>query len=57
MTTTQAFFWTSRWQKGEREAAEDIARGRVTRFSRANAMFAELDRRRKKKWLFVDLSG
>ena len=28
----QAFFWTSRWQKGEREAEADIEAGRVSRF-------------------------
>ena len=28
----QAWFWTSEWQKGEREASEDIARGHVKRF-------------------------
>ncbi len=27
----QAWFWTENWQKGEREASEDIARGRVRR--------------------------
>jgi AbrB family looped-hinge helix DNA binding protein len=27
----QAWFWTEDWQKGEREASEDIARGRVRR--------------------------
>ena len=27
----QAWFWTEEWQKGEREASEDIARGRVRR--------------------------
>lgn len=27
----QAWFWTEAWQKGEREASEDIARGRVRR--------------------------
>jgi AbrB family looped-hinge helix DNA binding protein len=27
----QAWFWTDEWQKGEREASRDIARGRVRR--------------------------
>lgn len=27
----QAWFWTDDWQIGEREASEDIARGRVRR--------------------------
>ena len=28
----QAWFWTPEWQEGEREADEDIAAGRVTRY-------------------------
>jgi antitoxin PrlF len=27
----QAWFWTDEWQRGEREASEDIAQGRVRR--------------------------
>jgi AbrB family looped-hinge helix DNA binding protein len=27
----QAWFWTDAWQRGEREASEDIAKGRVRR--------------------------
>lgn len=27
----QAWFWTDEWQRGEREASEDIVRGRVRR--------------------------
>jgi antitoxin PrlF len=27
----QAWFWTDDWQRGEREAGEDIARGRTRR--------------------------
>lgn len=27
----QAWFWSPTWQRGEREASEDIARGRVRR--------------------------
>ena len=29
---SQAWFWTEEWQKGEREADEDIAAGRVKEF-------------------------
>jgi antitoxin PrlF len=28
----QAWFWTSRWQQGEKEAEEDILSGRLHRF-------------------------
>jgi AbrB family looped-hinge helix DNA binding protein len=27
----QAWFWTAEWQRGEREASDDIARGRTRR--------------------------
>lgn len=29
---SQAWFWTERWQEGERKADEDIKAGRVKRF-------------------------
>jgi len=28
----QAWFWTSKWQEGERRASEDITKGRLERF-------------------------
>jgi hypothetical protein len=28
----QRWFWTAEWQAGEREADDDIAAGRVTRY-------------------------
>ncbi|WP_241990079.1 MULTISPECIES: hypothetical protein [unclassified Streptomyces] len=40
--TDQAWFWTERWQAGEREASEDIAAGRTTRHADVDAMFAHL---------------
>lgn len=30
--SSQAYFWTEEWQKGERKADEDIKAGRVKRF-------------------------
>jgi len=40
---SQAWFWTERWQRMEREADADIAAGRVTRFDCATALLEELD--------------
>lgn len=45
----QAYFWTARWQKGEREASRDIQEGRVTRFRKSADLFTELNKRRKQK--------
>jgi len=33
----QAWFWTKRWQEGEKEAEEDVKAGRVHRFSEAKS--------------------
>jgi len=41
---SQAYFWTDEWQRGEREAQEDIQRGRVKRFRSAKALIADLKR-------------
>jgi antitoxin component of MazEF toxin-antitoxin module len=41
----QAWFWTEEWQKKEREADEDIAAGRTTRYLSDEAFTAELERR------------
>ncbi len=30
---SQAYFWTKRWQEGEKEADEDIKAGRVKTFN------------------------
>ena len=38
----QAWFWTQDWQKGEREASEDIARGRVRRSAGADEFVESL---------------
>ena len=38
----QAWFWTADWQKGEREASEDIARGRVRRSTGADEFVESL---------------
>jgi len=40
----QAWFWTERWQRMEREADEQIARGEVTVHESVEALIAHLDR-------------
>jgi hypothetical protein len=41
---SQAYFWTRRWQKGEKEAAEDIKAGRVKTFKSADELIKNLDK-------------
>jgi antitoxin PrlF len=38
----QAWFWTKAWQRGEREASEDIARGRTRRSDSGDAFLDSL---------------
>ena len=44
----QAYFWTKRWQQGEREAEADIAAGRVRRFDNAEQALVSLHEEAKK---------
>ena len=39
---SQAYFWTKEWQAGEREAEEDIRRGRVKRFKSVKELMTDL---------------
>jgi AbrB family looped-hinge helix DNA binding protein len=39
----QAWFWTERWQQGEREAEEDIREGRLRRFPDARSAVSSLN--------------
>ncbi|MCX8126835.1 MAG: AbrB/MazE/SpoVT family DNA-binding domain-containing protein [Dehalococcoidia bacterium] len=41
----QAYFWTKKWQEGEREADEDIKASRVKTFDSADELIKELDRK------------
>jgi AbrB family looped-hinge helix DNA binding protein len=41
----QAWFWTERWQKMEREAQADIDAGRVFRFANVDAAIHALENR------------
>jgi AbrB family looped-hinge helix DNA binding protein len=40
----QAWFWTKRWQEGERQADEDIKAGRVYSFPDADSAIASLEK-------------
>lgn len=44
----QAWFWTRRWQEGEREANDDIRSGRVHSFDSARKAITFLHKRVKK---------
>ncbi|MGD0455965.1 MAG: hypothetical protein ABSB69_20460 [Solirubrobacteraceae bacterium] len=43
----QAWFWTQEWQAKEREADEDLAADRVTRYESDEELLAALDERTK----------
>ena len=40
---TQAYFWTKEWQVGEREAEEDIRKGRVKAFKNVKELIKDLN--------------
>jgi len=40
---SQAWFWTKRWQEGEREADEDIEAGRVRTFNSVEELIKDLE--------------
>ena len=44
----QAWFWTREWQAKEREADDDLAAGRVTRYTSDEDFLAALDERTKR---------
>jgi AbrB family looped-hinge helix DNA binding protein len=41
---SQAYFWTRKWQEGEREADEDIKAGRVKTFDSVDELISDLER-------------
>jgi antitoxin MazE len=45
----QAWFWTKRWQEGEKEAEEDIRAGRVESFTNIEEAITFLDKQVKNK--------
>jgi len=46
---SQAYFWTDEWQAAEREASEDIAKGRVKTSGSVEAMVRDLHKTRAKR--------
>ncbi len=40
---SQAYFWTRRWQEGEKEADEDIRAGRVKTFDSVEELIRDLE--------------
>jgi hypothetical protein len=42
---SQAYFWTRRWQKAEKEASQDIKAGRVKTFDSADDLIKDLDQK------------
>ncbi|MBS1250633.1 MAG: hypothetical protein MAG431_02227 [Chloroflexi bacterium] len=44
ISADQAWFWTERWQKMEREAQEDIETGKLTRYSNVEEAIESLER-------------
>jgi hypothetical protein len=41
---SQAYFWTRKWQEGEREADEDIRAGRVKAFDSVEELVSDLEK-------------
>ena len=39
---SQAYFWTQEWQEGERDAEEDIRKGRVKKFKSVKDLMEDL---------------
>ena len=39
---SQSYFWTKGWQEGEREADEDLRKGRVKAFKSVKALMQDL---------------
>jgi len=41
---SQAWFWSKKWQEGEKQAQDDIEHGRVEEFDSVDALLRDLDR-------------
>ena len=42
---SQAYFWTRKWQEGERAADEDIKAGRVKTFDSVDKLIKDLEQK------------
>jgi len=42
---SQAYFWTKKWQEGERAADEDIKAGRVKTFDSVDELIKDLEQK------------
>jgi len=42
---SQAYFWTKKWQEGERAADEDIKAGRVKTFNSVDELIKDLEQK------------
>jgi len=42
---SQAYFWTKKWQEGERAADEDIKSGRVKTFDSVDELIKDLEQK------------
>ncbi len=41
---SQAYFWTKKWQEGEREADEDVKAGRIKSFNSVDELIKDLEK-------------
>ncbi len=39
----QAWFWTKEWQEGEKEAEEDVKKGKIKKFKKMEDLIEDLD--------------
>lgn len=46
----QVWFWSRKWQEGEKEADQDLEEGRVRRFESVKDLTREIKQKRKKRF-------
>ena len=45
---SQLYYWTKRWQEGEKQAEDDIEQGQVQQHKNVNALMSTIRKRRAK---------